>query len=522
MREQRDSWRTATAEAAPKARARAEADSDAAFSDDDDMGDVRADDTKAYQEKVGRYRSRVSSVLKGADRELWLLAQVNTQARKPWDNFFCWMQKCKGERQGTDPGVVAQLVLGQTGRFSELFENLLGPQAWADFLDGCPLRQVEKWNTIAFEMVLHNASWFWWRVRHRLDQYPWRLFTLLDINLRAREASVLLDAQDLSESMRKVRALFSQELGVVASMPAIGMMPLLPAALQNFLQLLAAAMPGDVQEIESVNFLCTRTTKAAPHISMPLLNARVATSKRLGLGTADAPQKWSDLESKVTDILTEATQSFSLGVPLANAQDRYETPPPLPKIPVPQKPQTPAALCGSRWNLEWYRALKRPCSSGQVFTLQPRDFKQTSLREAWVCPSTHGYTGLLCRCDVLQAEQVRGRFRLQLALPLQFKDSLSLFNEAYDDVARREAAGDVALAVFFFAAAWTQRWHVGRARPAGSGSGACVRSHHRGRRPGGLGASVRRGECAALSGDGGGLRVLTTCSRSWKACRCCN
>ena len=90
-----------------------------------------------------------------------------------------------------------------------------------------------------------------------------------------------------------------------------------------------------------------------------------------------------------------------------------------------------------------------------MFTLQPRDFKQTSLREAWVCPSTHGYTGLLCRCDVFQAEQVRGRFRLQLALPLQFKDSLSLFNEAYDDVARREAAGDVALAVFFFAAAWT-------------------------------------------------------------------
>ena len=134
----RDSWQTATAKAAPKARARAEEDSDAS-SDDDDMGDARADDTKAYQEKVGRYRSHVGSVLKGAEAELWLLAQANTQARSPWDNFFLWIQKCKGARQGTDPGVVAQLVLGQADRFSQSFENLLGPQAWADFLDACPL-----------------------------------------------------------------------------------------------------------------------------------------------------------------------------------------------------------------------------------------------------------------------------------------------------------------------------------------------------------------------------------------------
>ena len=486
------------------------------------MGDARADDTKAYQEKVGRYRSHVGSVLKGAEAELWLLAQANTQARSPWGNFFLWIQKCKGARQGTDPGVVAQLVLGQADRFSQSFENLLGPQAWADFLDACPLHQVEKWNALAFEMVLHNASLFWYRVRHRLEQYPWRLFTLLDINLRAREARALLDAKDLSENMRKVMALFSQELEVVAAMPAIGLMPLpgLPVALQNFLQLLAAAMPGDVQEIESVNFLCTRTTKAAPHISMPLLNARVATSKRLGLGTADAPQKWSDLESKVTHILNEVLQSFPLGVPLANAQGRYATPPSLPKIPAPQKPQTPATLCGSRWNIQWYRALKRPCSSGQVFTLQPQDFQQTSLREAWVCPSTHGYTGLLCRCDVLKAE--RGLFRLQLALPLQFKDSCSLFNEAYEDVARPEAAGDAPLAVFFFAAAWTLSGGVLalRDQEAPAPVPAFVLTTEGGD-PADLArlfAEVNAPRFMRMGGGGGG--VMTTCRRSWKACRC--
>ena len=67
----RDGWLTAAeAQAARtcKARTRAEEEDSDAFSDDDDddgiaINDVRTDDTKIYQEKVGRYRARVSSVL---------------------------------------------------------------------------------------------------------------------------------------------------------------------------------------------------------------------------------------------------------------------------------------------------------------------------------------------------------------------------------------------------------------------------------------------------------------------------
>ena len=159
-----------------------EADSDA--SEESAMGDTPdgpggTDETKAYQAKVGRYRKHVAAVLSANEREMWLLAQANSKARGPLDRFFFWMQKQKGEREGLEPGAIAQLVLSRAAFFLQLFEGLLSPGEWSDFLDNCPLRQHINWSRFLVDVVLHNAAVFWWRVCHRMEQYPWRLFRLL-------------------------------------------------------------------------------------------------------------------------------------------------------------------------------------------------------------------------------------------------------------------------------------------------------------------------------------------------------
>ena len=86
-----------------------------------------------------------------------------------------------------------------------------------------------------------------------------------------------------------------------------------------------------MQELEGTNDIIQETSKRAPHAEMPVIDARVATKKELGLGSREMQDaKWSTVAPRYEAVMNTALQySGQLAQDvLATASDRFKTPGP--------------------------------------------------------------------------------------------------------------------------------------------------------------------------------------------------
>ena len=68
-------------------------------------------------------------------------------------------------------------------------------------------------------------------------------------------------------------------------------------------RLISTRWKGDSQEIEGVNSMVQALCNLCPHISLQLLDARIACRKAAGLGQRGGPLKWSELAPIFESIL---------------------------------------------------------------------------------------------------------------------------------------------------------------------------------------------------------------------------
>ena len=79
------------------------------------------------------------------------------------------------------------------------------------------------------------------------------------------------------------------------------------------------------QDVEGINSLIKYIASANPSISLPLLSARVAMTKALGLGGKDTTPKWRYIKSKALAILRSCLRAFPHRHNVLNDASRWDT-----------------------------------------------------------------------------------------------------------------------------------------------------------------------------------------------------
>ena len=118
----------------------------------------------------------------------------------------------------------------------------------------------------------------------------------------------------------KVRVLFINEL---TDTKITGMVP---CYLYGIFYVIASMWRCDVQDIEGMNNILQMVARKAPAISLPLLDARVANRKRLGLGRkADQGKLWSAIAPFAEGVVDIAV-AYNDAADVMTREDIFSTP----------------------------------------------------------------------------------------------------------------------------------------------------------------------------------------------------
>lgn len=210
---------------------------------------------------------------------------------------------------------------------------------------------------------------------------------------------------DIYLTARKVRAKFEEKIKFTADTGELRF------ALWSLLRLSADNLKADVQELVGVYSFIKVVPTRARRINLELLDTRVQLKKALGLGSRNAPSKWS-LRRVNTDPVFEAfLLQFGRAYEVLGDADRYEPnvaardfvnplAPIIAKM-LPDTRTTPALRWVSLYNMLWHRGGMCP-ELHQCFTLgtvEPNFPASTGMR-AYACVDKHDYTGTLCLCTL--------------------------------------------------------------------------------------------------------------------------
>ena len=105
----------------------------------------------------------------------------------------------------------------------------------------------------------------------------------------------------------------------------------------NIFRMISWLWQGDQQEIESTNNILQSVVSRAPRISLPLLDARAAIRKFLGIKYKGGRRasKWSDVGSIVNSAIEDACAHHTQSNIVLSVKDRWSRPKPAPAIPLP-------------------------------------------------------------------------------------------------------------------------------------------------------------------------------------------
>ena len=298
------------------------------------LRNLRQDETKAYQQQMGRWSK---DVMKGIKCEVfWRLMELTQICRKPLDGFSHFVAK---RRDPETPSNLARLVWGKIDVFTAELAKLTRPDAWGDFLDDVPLAEVRMWQTVINKITFKHLVAFDLRIAQKIKGYPHKLLLLAKSphttvceSRRMLCQTLMSTSNDLLHiTALKVKWCFAAELTHSAQFGTLCL------DLWVIIWSICVSWRPDVQEIEGVNNVIQQLCNKCPHIALPLVDARVALCKQIGLGSRcltvvlpylltyqlnkqqnrarqSADVKWSTLQPAFDEMLEDAVQ-FSPDVP---------------------------------------------------------------------------------------------------------------------------------------------------------------------------------------------------------------
>ena len=215
------------------------------------------------------------------------------KTRAPLDHFahYC-AKKCPPE----DPAPVARLVWYKATSIGNEFHELLNHETWPEWLANPELVDVGR--GVANKPSIRNHADFYCRILQQVAQDPLNLLLLAKEKPtqfcpdRQRICERLLDRADepLHPAALKIKLAFRDDVHECARTGR------LRAPLYSLMRLVSLRWHAHVQDIEGINNIIQSVARRAPRISLPLLDARVAIRKYIGLGSRDTKDtKWEDI-----------------------------------------------------------------------------------------------------------------------------------------------------------------------------------------------------------------------------------
>jgi hypothetical protein len=212
--------------------------------------------------------------------------------------------------------------------------------------------------------------------------------------------------------------------------------------LYSMMRLVAIHWCPEMQEVEGINGVLQRVATRAPHISLCLLDARVAVRKTMGMGYASQPKKWSDVQEHVLATVGDACEHADQTDDVLGDATRWSRTEAAATMPLPAQARldvSEAALHSQQalgWGqhnsrvfmLAWSAALADKPDLGVSVLTRPG----TSV--AWVCCMRYARSGHLLKCTIAQGAEP-GFNRVEIVKPIQVKSSLFVFAGLYGDYA---------------------------------------------------------------------------------------
>ena len=300
---------------------------------------------KEYSEQMGRWAADVFVALR--DPRFHTILQIANVSRMWLDRFCHYVMK---KRPCGETSALARMVWYKARTLREEMINTMTSSALTDIMDNLPLDQVDQaWGAMQ-HLTLRQVVDFDRRIVERCESLPLKVLQLgksppeMSCDARQQLCRELLVSTDHGEVHKLVR-LFRADIQNCAdhgtlAFPCFAM-----------IRSMCNSWSCQVQGMEGINSLMLLACKRAPTISQPLLDARIACTKQLGLGKRGASHKWSDVWPRAKLLIEDCMQQVDCTA-LVMDPTRWSAPRPVHNIlPLPE-PHSRLANFGAQ-SLQW-------------------------------------------------------------------------------------------------------------------------------------------------------------------------
>ena len=378
------------------------------------VDELGLDETKAHVEKMGRWRQIAFNIIHS--EPFFILCHAFQILVEPLGHFYNAIRQKIGLGE---PLNLACLVWGKAMEIRKEISDLFVHGAWPVLLGRLEEKlgheTKQKFESFVFLCIHRVQSAYQRRILDRLQnplvQSLWIGYRMPHEECleRLRYAKTVLETDDASlhVTVRKIKTVMRRELEHIVATNGCCTMVVYTA-----FRLLSMWWRADVQEIEGLNSIIKWILRNSPSISLALLDARVANSKSLGLGSKDAAKlrnKWSNVAPAVNALVDEAEANLggANGASSVLTQAKRWRSPQIAIAPAVDYQTTSAALLdvGStpREALEWARSYSNHWFStaknghGVLGSLL---FFDDAPEEAWLCVEKFKHTGRFYKCIV--------------------------------------------------------------------------------------------------------------------------
>ena len=185
------------------------------------------------------------------------------------------------------------LVWGDAAIIRKEVEANTQEDVWADVLEDVPVDLIDAEKTIRECLAMGSLQVladYDRRIMSRVSSMSCKVLLLgkamnnecCEERIGVASGIIRTDDEELPLVVRKIKSVFRSDLELAAGTG------LLPLPLFVIMRIIAQRWRGDVQAIEGINNIIKSITTLCPGIEMNLLDARVASRKKLGLGSRAA------------------------------------------------------------------------------------------------------------------------------------------------------------------------------------------------------------------------------------------
>ena len=409
--------------------------------------DPHYEESADYTKKFGRW---AKDVLKSVtDDKWWAMMRISLKIRLPLDHFCHYLMKAVRENHQSQP--VARLVWYKSDEIAKDLDGFTDHETWPEWLDErlVPEALVQTCRNIALKLALRNQADYHMRIHQLCDLAPFKLLHIAreeaDVccNRRKEICQWMLDTDDLNLHLvaRKVKKIFHDEVVQGAESGTVGMQ------LWTAIRLVVVKWRPDVQEVEGINNIIQQVVRAAPRVTLPLLDARVGLRKMLGMGSRKArDKKWSQQAPTVAKLVDTAKTFDDHANYILAIKDRWVVPTKatisltddVVVNPSPLALTMPAAEFGHRAELSLMKQLREILAIDATYSNSIVQLSGVG-DEAWVVSNKYSVTLFLRRCRLVQDPPAGAEAPDASVTPVAVFDSpavirpaLQVFAEKYD------------------------------------------------------------------------------------------